>query len=93
MVQIAYMDFLDFSSDYANHHNISYKVPRFCNVSSADFSFVATVDRNLKNPGRPSFGVLPVSFIIYTLYYFFILTIHHIFLFLSCSYLLLIHLI
>lgn len=53
------MDFLDFSRYYANHHKISYDLPRIRNVSSDDFNFVAFVDRNLKHPGRHSYGMLP----------------------------------
>jgi len=58
LLAIAYLDFVDLSSNYANHHKISYELPRICNVSSEDFCFVANVDRNLSNPGRPSFGIL-----------------------------------
>jgi hypothetical protein len=58
--QIAYIDFLDLSGDYANHHKISYDIPRICNVTSDDFSFVANVDRNVSNPARSSYGIVEV---------------------------------
>ncbi|KAG2589698.1 hypothetical protein PVAP13_5NG373781, partial [Panicum virgatum] len=58
LLAIAYMDFIDFSHEYANHHNFCYDVPRICNVRSEDFLFAANVDRNLSNPGRPSYGIL-----------------------------------
>ncbi|PUZ39961.1 hypothetical protein GQ55_9G385800 [Panicum hallii var. hallii] len=57
-IYIAYIDFLDLSGDYANHHKISYDIPRICNVTSDDFSFVANVDRNVSNPARSSYGIV-----------------------------------
>ena len=61
-IQIAYMDSLDMTRHYANHRTFVYDVPRFCNISSDDFMFVANVDRDLSNPGRPSYGIIGVSF-------------------------------
>ena len=56
------MDSLDMTRHYANHRTFVYDVPRFCNISSDDFMFVANVDRDLSNPGRPSYGIIGVSF-------------------------------
>ncbi|KAL6646822.1 hypothetical protein ACP70R_015516 [Stipagrostis hirtigluma subsp. patula] len=59
ILAIAYMDFLDLENDFVNANNISYDVPRICNVKSSDFNFVMEVDCNRKNRDkRPSFGVL-----------------------------------
>ena len=40
------MDSLDMTRHYANHRTFVYDVPRFCNISSDDFMFVANVDRD-----------------------------------------------
>ena len=46
--------------NYPKYHQISYDVPRICNVTSEDFSFVAFVDRNFSHPGRATYGILQV---------------------------------
>lgn len=52
------MDFLDLHSDFGNSHAISYELPRFCNVKSADFSYVSGIDCVY---GTMNYGVIPVS--------------------------------
>jgi hypothetical protein len=52
------MDFLDLHSDFGNPHAISYELPRFCNVKSADFSYVSGIDFVY---GTMNYGVILVS--------------------------------
>ena len=46
--------------NYPKYHQISYDVPRICNVTSEDFSFAAFVDRNFSHPGCATYGILQV---------------------------------
>jgi len=46
--------------NYPKYHQISYDVPRICNVTSEDFSFATFVDRNFSHPGRATYGILQV---------------------------------
>uniref|UniRef100_A0A0A8XXG6 Aminotransferase-like plant mobile domain-containing protein n=1 Tax=Arundo donax TaxID=35708 RepID=A0A0A8XXG6_ARUDO len=56
LLAIIYMDFLNIES-LVNHHEISYSIPRLCNVKSSDFSFVIDIDCNKSIQRRFSFGV------------------------------------
>ena len=46
--------------NYPKYHQISYDVPRICNVTSKDFYFAAFVDRNFSHPGCATYGILQV---------------------------------
>jgi len=46
--------------NYPKYHQISYDVPKICNVTSEDFSFAAFVDRNFSHRGRATYGILQV---------------------------------
>ncbi|KAL6659628.1 hypothetical protein ACP70R_002457 [Stipagrostis hirtigluma subsp. patula] len=59
MLAIAYMDFLNLDNDFGVANNISYDVPRICNVKSSDFSFLMEVDLNRRSSDRrQSFGAI-----------------------------------
>ncbi|TVU26672.1 hypothetical protein EJB05_29227, partial [Eragrostis curvula] len=54
--EIAYMDHLDLDG-HADQYRICYAVPRVCNVSSADFEFIAKFDRNEVIEGKVVYGI------------------------------------
>ena len=56
------MDYLDLHSDLDNAHAISYELPRFCNVKTANFLYVSGIDCDrLSVDGNMNYGVVPVS--------------------------------
>jgi hypothetical protein len=56
------MDFLDVHSDFGNAHAISYELPRFYNVKTADFLYVSGIDCDRSSvDGNMNYGVVSVS--------------------------------
>ena len=56
------MDFLDLHSGFRNPYSISYELPRFCNIKTADFDYANGADYDWSSSdGNRNYGVLSVS--------------------------------
>jgi hypothetical protein len=61
LVQIIFMDHLEFPESSLSVHHIDYSLPRASHVSDADFKFVMKHDKSRLSLNSHSYGARPVS--------------------------------
>ena len=64
LMQLIYVDHLDFPLLGPLEHVIDYSLPRACQMCKADFEFAVAIDKNKKTLTANTFGKRPVSYFV-----------------------------